>query len=643
MERIMDNEITYPVAQGTQTFFEKAATAGLELRTGQVKMAMEICEAIIKTTPLAVEAEVGIGKSYAYLIPAVMKYRKDHRQIVIATSTIALQEQLVKDTQNVLKMTGSYIDIILAKGMRNYLCHRRLRMRLKKKDHPEIYDNLNIALRVNGYDRAKMGFNIPDRIWETVNVQNYNEKCHECPLNDTCGYYELRRNLRSGGGIVICNQNMLVAHFQNVSQKGKGIFNPRGGMIIVDEAHNIESRFRDAYTRSFTCAEMIKVINNCIDKTPYNLKRTVEPYANKTMPVVEQLYKRLVRQVKEQAKELEADTSTYYFERDDETMALLKELYNRMVRLENSSKVILKSTLSFLKSALNTSNEYIVWLEMEPKLKICVCKKDIRHHISDQLFPEDATTILTSATISDKADGTPREKCSYFLNNISFPDDGAVSEPKHSPYNYDKNAIIYFSKRLPYPKLDNKEEYRKRSIDELVRLLNVTNGKSLILFTSKEDMDFVYRRLSNMHLPYKILIQGKGSSQAHRLDKFKTDVNSVILGTGTYWEGINVEGESLSQVIIYKLPFPVPDPIIDYKMSIVKDKIKEVAIPEMIIKLKQGAGRLIRCSEDKGIVSILDPRASSMYRMNILNALSEKNSVETTEELAEFWKRISNE
>ena len=206
----MDNEITYPVAQGTQTFFEKAATAGLELRTGQVEMAMEICEAIMKTTPLAVEAEVGIGKSYAYLIPAVMKYRKDHRQIVIATSTIALQEQLVKDTQNVLKMTDSYIDIILAKGMRNYICHRRLRMRLKKKDHLEIYDNLNIALRVNGYDRAKMGFNIPDRIWETVNVQNYNEKCHECSLNDTCGYYELRKKLRSGGGIVICNQNMLV-------------------------------------------------------------------------------------------------------------------------------------------------------------------------------------------------------------------------------------------------------------------------------------------------------------------------------------------------------------------------------------------------------------------------------------------------
>ena len=643
MERIMDNEITYPVAQGTQTFFEKAATAGLELRTGQVEMAMEICEARMKTTPLAVEAEVGIGKSYAYLIPAVMKYRKDHRQIVIATSTIALQEQLVKDTQNVLKMTGSYIDIILAKGMRNYLCHRRLRMRLKKNDHLEIYDKLDVALRGYGYDRAKMGFNIPDRIWETVNVQNYNEKCHECPLNETCGYYELRKKLKSGGGIVICNQNMLVAHLQNSYPRGRGLFNPDGGMIIIDEAHNIESRFRDAYTRSMSFKDFVYTIRNCVDKTPYRRKDIIEPYANKTMAVADQLFKRLVRQVHEQDKENEADTSTYYFERDNETMEFLRTLYKRMIYLEDHSKVILENTISFLRNAINSCDQNIVWLEMDPKLKLCVCEKDIRRKISNMLFSYDIPTILTSATISDKSDGTPREKCSYYLNNIDFPEDGIVSEPKHSPYNYDENTMLYFSKQLPYPKLDNKEEYREKSIGEIVRLLNITNGKSLILFTSKEDMDYVYRKLSNMHLPYKVLIQGKGSSQAHRLERFKSDINSVILGTGTYWEGINIEGESLSQVIIYKLPFPVPDPIIDYKMSIVKDKIKEVAVPEMIIKLKQGTGRLIRCSEDKGIVSILDPRASNMYRMNILNALTEKNSVETIEELAGFWKRISNE
>ena len=152
------------------------------------------------------------------------------------------------------------------------------------------------------------------------------------------------------------------------------------------------------------------------------------------------------------------------------------------------------------------------------------------------------------------------------------------------------------------------------------------------------------KKLSNKHLPYKILMQGNGSSQARQLEKFKTDIDSVILGTGTYWEGINVEGEALSQVIIFKLPFPVTDPIIDYKMSLAEDRVIDVAVPEMIIKLKQGAGRLIRSSSDKGIVSILDPRASSRehkpYRDTILNALCEKQSTEDIAELTTFWSRI---
>ena len=261
------------------------------------------------------------------------------------------------------------------------------------------------------------------------------------------------------------------------------------------------------------------------------------------------------------------------------------------------------------------------------------------------LFPFGKTTVLTSATISDKSEGSPIDKCRYFLHNIAFPVVGLVSEPKRSPFNYDENTMLYCSSKLPYPNQENRQLYREQSIAEIVKLLNITHGRTLILFTAKEDMEYVYKKLSNKHLPYKILMQGKGSSQAHQLDKFKSDVDSVILGTGTYWEGINVEGESLSQVIIFKLPFPVPDPIIDYKMSLADDNVRDVAVPEMIIKLKQGAGRLIRSSSDKGIVSILDPRASSResksYRETILNALSEKNCTEDIDELTAFWNRLT--
>ena len=158
-------------------------------------------------------------------------------------------------------------------------------------------------------------------------------------------------------------------------------------------------------------------------------------------------------------------------------------------------------------------------------------------------------------------------------------------------------------------------------------------------------MSYVYGRLTNEKLPYKLFIQNDSSSQKRRLEKFRTDTNSVILGSGTFWEGINIEGESLSQVIIYKLPFPVPDPINEYKMSLSKDPIMEVAVPEMIIKLKQGAGRLIRSAADKGIVSILDPRVNSKskaaYREMVLNVLPEKNRTESIDELQEFWDNIN--
>lgn len=171
--------------------------------------------------------------------------------------------------------------------------------------------------------------------------------------------------------------------------------------------------------------------------------------------------------------------------------------------------------------------------------------------------------------------------------------------------------------------------------------MEITQVKTLILFTSKSDMEYVYRKLSNMNLPYKILIQGRGSSQAYQLKRFKNDVNSVILGSGTYWEGINIEGESLSQVIIYKLPFPYPDPIISCKMAEADDPLMEIAVLEMIIKLRQGIGLLIRSESDKGIVSILDPRLSSESKSRYKRIVFDTIPIKNITVLSNFWNKIN--
>lgn len=359
------------------------------------------------------------------------------------------------------------------------------------------------------------------------------------------------------------------------------------------------------------------------------------------------LFNSLHNDIAIQKRNAEGDMQAYYFNQGEYVKKLLFNIRRNLSKLEKNLGYELRS-LAFLRELCNIRKENIIWLENDTDLTLCICKKDIRKDMSRQLFKRDVCTILTSATISNNSVGTPIERYKYFLEALAFPTDkGVVSEPKKSPFDYDRNTMLYISSNLPYPG-HNKEErkqYAEAAVVEIIKLLAVTKGKNLILFTAKSDMTYVYGRLTNMGLPYKLMIQNKESSQQRKLEKFKADINSVILGSGTFWEGINIEGESLSQVIIYKLPFPVPDPINEYKMSLVKDPITEIAVPEMIIKLKQGAGRLIRSVTDKGIVSILDPRVNSdskaKYKDMTLNALPEKNRTERIDELIEFWNNIN--
>ena len=178
----------------------------------------------------------------------------------------------------------------------------------------------------------------------------------------------------------------------------------------------------------------------------------------------------------------------------------------------------------------------------------------------------------------------------------------------------------------------------------MLEVLDISVGKALVLFTAKTDMEAVYSILSQKELPYKILMQQPGSSQDQVLNEFKENTNSVLLGTGAYWEGISIEGKSLSNVVIFRLPFPVPDPIINYKASIAKDALMDVNVPEMVIKLKQGIGRLIRNFTDTGIVCIIDPRLrddpAERYHDIAWTSLPIKNRTKSLDMLRKFYESL---
>lgn len=607
-------------------------------------MADEVCTAFEKQLPLAVEAEVGIGKSLAYLVPAILKIAQDQKQIVIATSTIALQEQLNRDAHNVLKMLGVNIDIVVAKGMKNYICKRKLKGFVSRNKQDFTVQKLWNIVQNGSQDIAEIGMKIPQKLIRSVLIYNFgSDCCKTCDCSNSCEYSAIRKQIAKGQNIVICNQNMLVSHLVN-AERGQGIFAENCSAYIVDETHNLESKFRDAFSISYSRKDLINRLNGYSKMVSSEKLNLAKRLTSSMCETVQKLYTELNRQIRQQQRGMDEGVSAFFFKRTKEILIDAKELDRKIGRFEKFTEVPVSDVKQFVEEIISPDRNKIMWIENGENIRLCICKKDISRDISRLLFGK-SNVILTSATISCRQDGTPMEKYEYFLNNIHFPTSGIVSEPKKSPFDYEHNTMLYVSQNMPILKHNQKEKYREKSISEIVQLLEITHGKTLILFTAKSDMEFVYKKLSNMNLPYKILIQSGCSSQAYQLKCFKNDVNSVILGSGTYWEGINVVGESLSQVIIYKLPFPYPDPIISSKMAESDDPLMEIAVPEMIIKLRQGIGRLIRSESDKGIVSILDSRLSSecksCYKKVVFDAIPIKNKTEDLAVLSDFWRKIN--
>lgn len=617
-------------------FFYNAEKSQLERREGQVEMALEISDAVLGKYPLAVEAGVGIGKSIAYLVPLVINFFRERRQVIIATSTIALQEQLEKDLHNILTTLGVKAEVINAMGMKNYVCGRRLKNRIRSVPDDSILKIINKKYVAGITERKELRTNIPEAVWNGICISSFGERCNNCAYRYECRYYEMRTRLRTANCFVICNQNMLVSHLISRNMGGAGIFNNNIRTIVIDEAHNIEAKFRDAYTLSMNKWQIINELKNVMKKLKN--KNTI----NETIAMLNTVFRFLESDVKHQKKNSDGDMETFYYNETSETRDLFFRIRRNMVKIEESAGCSLYS-LDFLRKVCNIGKKNLIWLDDSSILKICICKKDIRTDISKMLYKRGVGTILTSATLSSGG----INGYDYFLDSIGYPNTAKAAEPKSSSFDYDKNTMLYTTSALPYPSKNDREEYCIRAIPEIVRLLDVTKGKALILFTAKTDMEYVYKKLSNMDLPYNFIMQGSGPSQEYLIRKFRDDTDSVLLGTGTFWEGINVEGEALSQVIIYKLPFPVPNPIIDYKMSLVKDPIGEVAVPEMIIKLKQGTGRLIRSSNDRGIFSILDPRVStkskSAYTDKTICSMLTSNRTESIDYLSDFWNRVNDE
>ncbi len=652
------------IGEDVYTFFiDTAIQMGFEDREGQWDMSFEIADAMKKKQHILVEAGVGIGKTFAYIVPLLYYHKRYKKPIIIATSTIALQEQLAADVKVIEDLLGYHPDIVLAKGQNHFLCKYRCDEHfLCEKDEAarKMYEEIDKG----GCQKADWDFYIPDNIWNQINVKEFNPVfCRQnCVHKEYCFYYELRQELLDTNGIILCNQDLLTINLKKRYSYSKEIITNKFQFVVIDEVHNLESKVRNSYTMEVSYASLQRTIEQG-RKLARGLGYTIDLKIKEYYKYLEVVFDALYLQIRKQdefAKKNDKEIERYYIDRDIPALQGLKDCVHDIF-LEVSIQFgaddsyrnkdydaeldALELQETLWESMLEPDSADIFWMNIKGKgkkgINLFSCPKDVNRR-TETLFFSDSnfTTILTSATITSGVGDKYEEGYKYFIANTNFPiERGFIAEPKVSPFNYDEHAMIYYTEDMPHPSHERKK-FIEKGIDEIVRLLEISEGKALILFTAKSDMEEVYEDLKNK-VPYKVLMQNQTASQSDTITEFKKDVNSVLLGTGTYWEGISVEGITLSNLIIFRLPFPVPEPIIDYKTSICQDGLMEVLVPEMIIKLKQGIGRLIRSKKDFGLVSIIDSRvgekSKAKYKQMIWDALPIKNKTSDIEKIKKFY------
>lgn len=633
--------------------YDRFPRIGLKERLGQLDMSLDIADAYINSRNAMIEAGVGIGKSFAYLIPSLLINQISRQPIIIATSSIQLSEQIHKDLRFIGSRLGfTSVRSVVGKGMGQYACRYRATDLLQPDDSSSPLSTL--AQRIVNYDideRADIKGGVSDAVWSNVCVNDCKfERCH---YKSTCSFYEMRAKINANASdmdFIIVNQDLLIRDLIKKKEGTKGLITERPALIVIDEAHNLEAKVRDARTLEFTFRGTFRILDDALQIL---FKQSAD---NDLMPQ----FKFLKRCVGHIFKQVEADL--LQTAKQDNDRIKVSEITG--IPLKRGAQVLKEVNLSL--SVLTSKHEreidnifeainglidlfdvlagmednYLIWASnTQREATISICPKGISQFLRYTLFNGKTSVILTSATLCQTGE-TLEEQYAYLTQSLGYR--GDYMERQASPFDYDNHTMMYIAKDIPYYNHQNKVGYLEAAYKEMLRLCNLTDGRTLVLFSAKEDMKYIHNKLTSEKLAWAVHVQREGSSQDGVIAEFRGS-KGVLLSTGVFWEGVNIEGSDLSQLIIFRLPFPVPsDPVYEYKASLAENPLEDVFVPDMLLRLRQGTGRLIRSETDLGVLSILDSRLSAAakkdYRDKVLGSLPFKKVTEDFRVLEKFVK-----
>jgi ATP-dependent DNA helicase DinG len=601
-----------------------------EYRPGQIEMSEVIAEGLQQGRHVIVEAGTGVGKTLAYLIPAILSGKK----VVISTGTKNLQEQLyLKDIPFLEKYLPVKFKATYMKGRNNYLCLRRFNQFrqqgfLFQEEMKQFQEIIRWAHRTQTGDRAELA-DLPDNspLWREI--ASTTETC----LGSKCEYFATKsftaRVKRAAGmaDIIIVNHHLFFADLA-LKASGRGEAIPPYDAVIFDEAHQLEdiaTSYLSVQLSNYGIEELIRDVAREL-----SLAEVDEPEISKTLDALqkrsEQFFTPFVPAQILSQKPVFSETSGFSLRIDhkyrlspqnlpDPSRKILPDLLNTLTLLEALLKGLKKPTEGLRNQADRTAtlknnlafimglNEpgYVYWCDIRGRwIGLGASPIDISTDMRQNVFRNIETVILTSATLSTGG------SFQFLKDRLGLED--ALERIVPSPFDYEKQAIFYIPPHMPDPR---EPRFIDAAAREIANIVNKTRGRAFVLFTSYKNLEEVYTRLKPI-LKFPLLKQGEASKSA-LLERFKTSGQAVLFATSSFWQGIDVQGEALSCVIIDKLPFAAPsEPLVEARIDQLKeqgrDPFYEYQIPSAIITLKQGLGRLIRSKKDTGVLSILDTR-----------------------------------